>query len=183
MICLALLVYCLIERQVRQALGPEQTMAGLYPDNRAVRPTVRTWKKVVGMVGPDDIRDLQTKVTSYHGQILVALDNLRRAGTNLPTSGKFTDAAWDELTKREEAFNAESSSELNPLAYLYAGSAYDRGRAILTELDAWRDELDSLKAPGVPPPVEVPGADFGIAGGYGMLLLVAVALYAMREFK
>jgi hypothetical protein len=40
-ICLALLVYCLIERHVRQALGPEQTMAGLYPDNRKVRPTGR----------------------------------------------------------------------------------------------------------------------------------------------
>ena len=40
-ICLALLVYCLIERQVRQALGPDQTMAGLYPDNRRVRPTGR----------------------------------------------------------------------------------------------------------------------------------------------
>ncbi|MFF3062837.1 IS1634 family transposase [Streptomyces sp. NPDC057909] len=40
-ICLALLVFCLIERQVRQALGPEQTMRGLYPDNRAVRPTGR----------------------------------------------------------------------------------------------------------------------------------------------
>ncbi|MFJ9381629.1 hypothetical protein [Streptomyces sp. NPDC101455] len=40
-ICLALLVYCLIERQVRQGLGPERTMAGLYPDNRKVRPTGR----------------------------------------------------------------------------------------------------------------------------------------------
>ncbi|MEU5646725.1 IS1634 family transposase [Streptomyces milbemycinicus] len=40
-ICLALLIFCLIERQVRQALGPEQTMAGLYPDNRRVRPTGR----------------------------------------------------------------------------------------------------------------------------------------------
>jgi transposase len=40
-ICLALLVFCLIERQVRQALGPEQTMHGLYPDNRTVRPTGR----------------------------------------------------------------------------------------------------------------------------------------------
>ncbi|MEU3712224.1 hypothetical protein [Streptomyces catenulae] len=40
-ICLALLVFCLIERQVRQALGPEQAMAGLYPDNRRVRPTGR----------------------------------------------------------------------------------------------------------------------------------------------
>ncbi|MFJ7280217.1 IS1634 family transposase [Kitasatospora sp. NPDC098663] len=40
-IYLALLVFCLIERQVRQALGPELTMRGLYPDNRAVRPTGR----------------------------------------------------------------------------------------------------------------------------------------------
>lgn len=40
-ICLALLVFCLIERQVRQALGAEQTMRGLYPDNRKVRPTGR----------------------------------------------------------------------------------------------------------------------------------------------
>jgi hypothetical protein len=35
-ICLALLVFCL-----RRALGPEQTVAGLYPDNRRVRPTGR----------------------------------------------------------------------------------------------------------------------------------------------
>jgi transposase len=40
-ICLALLVFCLIERQVRRALGPEQTMSGLYPDNRRIRPTGR----------------------------------------------------------------------------------------------------------------------------------------------
>ncbi|MET7666453.1 IS1634 family transposase [Streptomyces sp. NPDC005373] len=40
-ICLALLVFCLIERQVRRALGHEQTMTGLYPDNRRVRPTGR----------------------------------------------------------------------------------------------------------------------------------------------
>ncbi|MFE2721484.1 hypothetical protein [Kitasatospora sp. NPDC059327] len=39
--CLALLVFCLIERQARRALGPEQTMAGLDPDNRRVRPTSR----------------------------------------------------------------------------------------------------------------------------------------------
>ncbi|MGW3622453.1 hypothetical protein [Streptomyces sp. NPDC000880] len=40
-ICLALLVFCLIERQVRRALGPEQKMRGLYPGNQAVRPTGR----------------------------------------------------------------------------------------------------------------------------------------------
>jgi len=40
-ICLALLVFCLIERQVRQALGGDGKMAGLYPDNRRVAPTAR----------------------------------------------------------------------------------------------------------------------------------------------
>jgi transposase len=38
-ICLALLVFCLIERQVRHALGGDEKMPGLYPDNRRVRPT------------------------------------------------------------------------------------------------------------------------------------------------
>ncbi|WP_246144925.1 hypothetical protein [Actinacidiphila oryziradicis] len=40
-ICLALLLFCLIERQVRCALSPEQRMIDLYPDNRRVRPTGR----------------------------------------------------------------------------------------------------------------------------------------------
>jgi transposase len=38
-ICLALLVFCLIERQVRQALGSQRTMRGFYLEPRAVRPT------------------------------------------------------------------------------------------------------------------------------------------------
>lgn len=37
MICLALLLFCLIERQVRQALGSEQKMTVLYPGNQMVR--------------------------------------------------------------------------------------------------------------------------------------------------
>lgn len=42
---LALLVYSLIERQVRRALerdgSPDGRMTGLYPDNRRERPTAR----------------------------------------------------------------------------------------------------------------------------------------------
>jgi transposase len=41
LICLALLVFCLIERQVRRALGSDQKMPGLYPGNQQVRPTGR----------------------------------------------------------------------------------------------------------------------------------------------
>lgn len=40
-VCLALLVFCLIERQVRRALGGDGKMAGLYPDSRRVAPTAR----------------------------------------------------------------------------------------------------------------------------------------------
>ncbi|UYB37760.1 hypothetical protein SLV14_007690 [Streptomyces sp. Je 1-4] len=40
-ICLALLVFCLIERQARRALGSDQRMPGLYPGNQQVRPTGR----------------------------------------------------------------------------------------------------------------------------------------------
>ncbi len=43
-ICLALLVFSLIEREVRQALnhdGGDGKMTGLYPDNRRIRPTGR----------------------------------------------------------------------------------------------------------------------------------------------
>ncbi|MGH9280342.1 MAG: IS1634 family transposase [Acidimicrobiales bacterium] len=40
-ICLALLVFCLVERAVRLAISPATTMIGLYPERRAVKPTGR----------------------------------------------------------------------------------------------------------------------------------------------
>jgi transposase len=40
-ICLALLVFCLVEREVRRAIAPERTMLGLYPERRPARPTGR----------------------------------------------------------------------------------------------------------------------------------------------
>lgn len=40
-ICLALLIFSLIEREVRRAIAPERTMRGLYPENRPARPTGR----------------------------------------------------------------------------------------------------------------------------------------------
>ncbi|WP_331745472.1 hypothetical protein [Streptomyces mirabilis] len=42
MICLALLIFCLIEREVRRALLPATGLVGFYAfDNRTVRPTGR----------------------------------------------------------------------------------------------------------------------------------------------
>lgn len=40
-ICLALLIFCLVEREVRSQIAPETTMVGIYPENRAVKPTGR----------------------------------------------------------------------------------------------------------------------------------------------
>ena len=40
-ICLALLIFSLIEREVRRAIAPATTMTGIYPENRAVKPTGR----------------------------------------------------------------------------------------------------------------------------------------------
>jgi hypothetical protein len=40
-ICLALLVFCLIERQVRRGIAPQRTMLGPYPERRPARPTGR----------------------------------------------------------------------------------------------------------------------------------------------
>jgi hypothetical protein len=40
-ICLALLVFCLVEREIRRGIAPEVTMVGLHPARRAARPTGR----------------------------------------------------------------------------------------------------------------------------------------------
>jgi hypothetical protein len=47
-ICLALLIYCLIEREARANLAPHTTMTGFYPDNRAVPPTAQLILNVLG---------------------------------------------------------------------------------------------------------------------------------------
>lgn len=40
-ICLALLIFCLVEREVRQGIAPEKKMTGIYPENRPMKPTGR----------------------------------------------------------------------------------------------------------------------------------------------
>ena len=40
-ICLALLIFCLVEREVRRGIAPEQKMTGIYPENRPMKPTGR----------------------------------------------------------------------------------------------------------------------------------------------
>lgn len=155
------------------------------------RTTVRRWAAIVGMVTPQQLKALQSKVQTYHESLLVALTNLQTAwqagpqpqGAPLPTTGKFTQATWDDMTQREEAFLAVSSNELNPLAWLDASSAYDQGRALITEMDAWRDELETLKAPGVPTtPLPVPASETSFLGDVGTGLMLVLAILAFREF-
>lgn len=137
----------------------------------------------MGVVGPNDVRALQTKVQHYHELLLVALDTFKRGGAALPTSGPFTQDAWDALTAREEQFLAESVSELNPMAYIFAGGAYDRGRELIASLDTWRDWLANQKAPGVtvPDAIPVPGSDLSIASALGLAGAALLAFLIFRE--
>jgi transposase len=47
-ICLALLIFCLIERQVRTQPAPDTDMRGFYTDGRAVPPTGRLILQALG---------------------------------------------------------------------------------------------------------------------------------------
>ena len=47
-ICLALLIFCLIEREVRTQLAPDTAMRGFYNDGRAVPPTGRLILQALG---------------------------------------------------------------------------------------------------------------------------------------
>jgi hypothetical protein len=47
-ICLALLIFCLIEREVRTQLAPDTDMSGFYTDGRAVPPTGRLILQALG---------------------------------------------------------------------------------------------------------------------------------------
>lgn len=136
---------------------------------------------MVGLVGPDDVRTLQTKVHDYRVALQASVDRAAGTPAALPLSGAGSIADWADLVGRCSSF--ESESESGPLAYLYAGSAYDRGRELISELDKWRDTLDARKAPNVPSPIPVPHSDVGLAGGIGMVLAAVVVFMVLREFR
>jgi hypothetical protein len=143
------------------------------------------------MIGPTDVQALQEQVKAYHEQLLIALTNLTTAwasgpqatGAPLPTTGKFTQATWDALTAREEAFLAISVNELNPLAWVDAANAYEQGRALVGELDAWRDELETLGASGVPSPIPIPASHTSLFGDISTGLMLVLGILMMRELR
>lgn len=148
--------------------------------------TQRRWtaETLVGLVGPNDVKTLQTKIHDYRAALQVSVDAMAKAGNPLPhDQSQFSIQAWGDLVGRCVQFEDESTNALNPLAYLLSGSAYERGRELLTDLDAWRDHLAAQKAPSVPAPVAVPGSDLGIAGGLGFALAAIVAILVLHELK
>lgn len=64
-ICLALLLFCLIERQVRRALGSEHKMHGPCPDSQKVQPT--------GRMVLYHLSDLRLRVTSATDPPVIAI--------------------------------------------------------------------------------------------------------------
>lgn len=147
--------------------------------------TFRHWHPIatVGLVGPNDIKTLQARVHDYRNAIQASIDLAAAQGrVLLPLDqSQYSVQAWSDTTGRSVAFETESTAAWNPLAYLYAGTAWDRGRDLIEELDRWRDHLDALKAPSVPAPVPVPHADLGIAGGIGYALFAILAIFAFRD--
>jgi hypothetical protein len=140
--------------------------------------THRVWNYVVGMVGPTDVRDLQARVRSYFSALEQSV-----ASVKLPLDqSAFSGQAWVRMSERVGQFlNEEATNDWNPLAHIYAGAAYERGRVIIDDLDKWRDQLATLKATNVPAPLPVPHSDIGLAGGLGFVAAAVVILMLLRN--
>lgn len=138
----------------------------------------------MGLVGPSDVKELQTRVHDYRASLQASIDQAAGTASALPLTGPWSIAQWADLAGRCEQFESEGESTLNPLNWLYAGSAYDRGRGLIDELDKWRDQLSKQNAPNVPAPVPVPKSDLGLAGGLGLTGgLIALGLIFLLASK
>jgi hypothetical protein len=143
--------------------------------------TTRRWT-TVGLVGPSDVRDLQKRLHDYRAALQASIDALAQQGAPLPADNSaYSIQAWGDLVERCERYESEPESDWSPLAYLYAGGAYDRGRALIAELDRWRDELARRRAPRVPAPVPVPRSELSLAGGIGLALAAFFAMMLLRH--
>ena len=145
--------------------------------------THRRWTRVVGIVTPTDVKTLQTKVRDYHAQLQASVDRAAGTASALPLAGDFSVAAWGDLAGRVSRFLDESTSEVNPLAYVHAGSAYDEGRDLVTELDRWRDELARRGAPAVPAAMPIPKTELGLGEGLGLAAVLLAALFLWHESR
>jgi hypothetical protein len=135
------------------------------------------------MVGPNDVADLQTKVHDYRASLQAVIDQAAGTPVAVPLQGPFSIAQWGDLVGRCVSFETESTSWVNPLNLFYAGSAYDRGRELIAELDKWRDELERRKVPNVPLPLPVPYSDIGLGSALGIGLGLVAAILLLHELK
>lgn len=135
----------------------------------------RRW--VVGIVSCDDIKALQLRINQYRSALGTSFEQL--PADQKGTTGPHGELAWKALTDRCAQYENEEC-----YLGLFAGSQFDRGRALVTELDGWRDWLASIKAPSLPEPVPVPHAQaslFGATANMGVLLAVLAGLYILKK--
>lgn len=135
------------------------------------------------MVGPAEVRDLQTKVHDYRVSLQASVDAAAGTSAALPITGAYNIGDWGNLVARCVAFESEGESDYNPLNYLLAGAAYERGRGLVGELDSWRDHLAGKNAPNVPAPLPVPGSEVGLVGAIAWGLGAIIAILVLREFR
>lgn len=146
----------------------------------------RTW--VVGVVTCADVVALQSKVNTYRTAIEDALDALPADAKG--NTGPHGMPAWMGLRERCNLFEEETCT-----LGLFAGGQHDRGAALISELDGWRDWIaatnEIVKQKGgtpapLPDPVAVPKSDvswLGEAENIGMMALVAFGLYVWSQHR
>jgi hypothetical protein len=107
--------------------------------------------------------------------------------------------SWDQLPADQKgatgphgsialtALGEKCSLFENESCYLgiLAGSQMDRGRALISELDTWRDWLSSVNAPSLPAPVVVPHAQASVfeaaADAIPMAVVALIAFLLLRK--
>jgi hypothetical protein len=136
----------------------------------------------VGLVSCDDVKAMQTSIATYRAELQASMAGLIAKGWSMPYHNEAKSSqTWADLVGACVGFEGESC-----LVGLFAGTQYDRGRQLITELDAWRDWLAAQKAPSgatadVPEPVPVPKSDVGLAGGLGMALAAVIVIMVLHE--
>ena len=136
----------------------------------------------VGLVSCDDVRAMQKGIADQRDELQTAMAGLIGKGWTMPYHNEARSSqTWADLVGQCSGFEQESC-----YIGLFAGTQYDRGRQLVTDLDGWRDWLAAQKAPSgevadVPAPVPIPKSDVGLAGGIGLALAAVVAIVLLHE--
>lgn len=149
--------------------------------------TQRRWRSIGGVTSPADVQTLQTSVKEYHSTLLPLV--LAASGANklapAPDPKGFSIVDWQSVDSAVADFLAEDfgtgGSDLNPLDYLSAGGAYDRGRALVTRLDTWRDKLAALGIANVPAALPVPNTSTDLLGSTTTILVLVAAVLLLKD--